>query len=142
MRYRGAKRTDCERGQALVLLLGIAFALLVGLGFFAALGHALLGKGRYQRAADLAAVSAARSMRDDFPRLFQGYGSDGPGPGALDRRSYLDRARDAAIAAVRANGASLAPADVSFPDAGSFAPPRVRVRLEARAAPMRLLGWL
>jgi hypothetical protein len=129
MRCRGAQRTDSERGQALVLLLGLALALLAALGVFAALGNALLGKGRYQRAADLAAVSAARSMRDDFPRLFQPSGGDGSWSGRLERRSYLDRARAAAIANARANGASLAPGDVSFPDARSFAPLRVRVRL-------------
>ena len=35
----------------------------------AAIGGAVTGKGRVQRAADLAALSAARSMRDDFDRL-------------------------------------------------------------------------
>ena len=60
-----------DEGQTLVLLLGAVFVLVFGLGVLGALGKALLGKGRYQRAADLAAVSAARSMRDDFTRLFE-----------------------------------------------------------------------
>ena len=58
-------------GQTLVLLVGAVFVLAFGLGVLGAFGKALLGKGRYQRAADLAAVSAARSMRDDFTRLFE-----------------------------------------------------------------------
>ena len=34
-----------------------------------AIAGALTGKARAQRAADLSALSAARSMRDDLPRL-------------------------------------------------------------------------
>ena len=59
-----------ESGQTLVMLLGAVCVLIFGLGVLGALGKALLGRGRHQRAADLAAVSAARSMRDDFLRLF------------------------------------------------------------------------
>ena len=36
-----------------------------------AFGNALGAKGRYQRAADLAAISAAQVMRDLYPRLFE-----------------------------------------------------------------------
>jgi uncharacterized membrane protein len=61
-----AQRTDSERSQAAILLVGAAILLFLSLGLFAAFGRAMLGKGRYQRAADLAAVSAARSMRADF----------------------------------------------------------------------------
>ena len=50
----------------------------------AAFGGAVTGKSRVQRAADLAALSAARSMRDDFERLFAPErlptGSAEPGP--------------------------------------------------------------
>jgi len=52
---------------------------------------------------------------------------------------YLERARAAALAGARLNGARLAPTDVIFPDRSSFAPLRVRVRargpLSVRVAP-------
>jgi hypothetical protein len=114
-----------ERGQALVLLLAAAVVLLLFVGVLGALGKALLGRGRLQRAADLAAVSAARSMRDDFPRLFD-RSSHG-----LSKGRYLVRARAAALAAGRANGAAIGPADVTFPNGRSFAPTRVRVSIHA-----------
>ena len=50
-------------------MLGAAAALIaVGL-VLVAIGGAFTGGARVQRAADLAALSAARSMRDDLPRL-------------------------------------------------------------------------
>jgi soluble lytic murein transglycosylase-like protein len=109
----------------LVALAGAAVALLLFVGVLGALGKALLGRGRIQRAADLAAVSAARSMRDDFPRLFE-RGSRG-----LAKATYLGRAREAAVAAGRANGAPVRGTDVDFPDGDNFAPTQVRVRLHA-----------
>jgi Transglycosylase SLT domain/D-alanyl-D-alanine carboxypeptidase/Putative Flp pilus-assembly TadE/G-like len=126
----GTRRTDSrgERGQAAVLLLGAAVALVMSFTLFAALGRALLGKGRHQRAADLAALSAARSMRNDFQRLFE----PSPDPTHLEKREYLARARAAALEAARLNGAPLAPADVMFPDRSSFAPLRVRVRTRGK----------
>jgi len=42
-----------------------------GVGVLFGFGQALGAKGRHQRAADLAAVSAATKMRDDYPRLFE-----------------------------------------------------------------------
>jgi hypothetical protein len=44
-----------ERGQVLVALAGAAVVLLLFVGVLGALGKALLGRGRLQRAADLAA---------------------------------------------------------------------------------------
>ncbi len=59
-----------EGGQALPAVLGIA-VLIVSLALIlVALGGAATAKGRLQRSADLAALSAARSMRDDYSRLF------------------------------------------------------------------------
>ena len=58
-----------ERGQALLLALGAVFVLLAGALALVAIAAAVTGKGRAQRAADLAAISAARSLRDDLPRL-------------------------------------------------------------------------
>jgi putative Flp pilus-assembly TadE/G-like protein len=119
----------CERGQMLVLLAGAAVMLLLFVGVLGALGKALLGRGRLQRAADLAAVSAARSMQDDFPRLFD-RSSHG-----LSKAAYLERARAAAIVAARSNGAALDAGDsVAFPDRRSFAPTRVRVSIHAGVA--------
>ena len=60
-----------EDGQALLLALGGAFALIVAALALVAVAGAITGKGRAQRAADLAAISAARSMRDDLPRLLR-----------------------------------------------------------------------
>jgi Transglycosylase SLT domain/D-alanyl-D-alanine carboxypeptidase/Putative Flp pilus-assembly TadE/G-like len=112
-----------ETGQTLVLLLGAAAVLLLFVGVLGTLGKALLGRGRLQIAADLAAVSAARSMRDDFPRLFD------RSTHGLSKTAYLARARAAAVAAGRANGAAMRVEDVAFPDGSSFAPTRVRISI-------------
>ena len=45
--------------------------LLTGAVVLFAFGNALGAKGRYQRAADLAAISAGQVMRDLYPRLFE-----------------------------------------------------------------------
>ena len=118
-----------ERGQALLLLLGVLAAVLVGTLVLVAFGEALGGKSRHQRAADLAAVSAAHRMSDDYFRLFEPPAlPDGlPNPRHLTTAEYLLRARSAAIRAAARNGVRLGPADVGFPG-GGFAPTRVRVR--------------
>jgi Transglycosylase SLT domain/D-alanyl-D-alanine carboxypeptidase len=118
-----AKRED---GQALPLALGGAFGLIAAALALVAIAGAITGKGRVQRAADLAAISAARSMRDDLPRLLSPSRlPDGsPNPHHMEKIAYLGRAREAAIAAAIANGVSAAKLRVSFPDAGSFAPVR------------------
>ena len=118
-----------QSGQAIVLLLGVGAAAMLGALVLAAFGQALGGKSRHQRAADLAAVSAAGSMRRDYPRLFEpAVLEDGaPNPRHLSTLAYVVRARAVAIRVARRNGARAAPSDVSFPD-GSFAPTRVTVR--------------
>src|SRR3954471_19398496 len=60
-----------EDGQALVLLLAVTAVVIAGSLILASFGQALGGKSKKQRAADLAAVSAARQMQRDFPRLFE-----------------------------------------------------------------------
>jgi D-alanyl-D-alanine carboxypeptidase-like protein len=114
-----------------VLLVGAALVPVFGLGVLGAFGKALLGKGRYQRAADLAAVSAARSMRDDFSRLFEpAFDARGsPNPRHLEKHCYLARAKAAAVEVARLNGATARSSHVSFPDERSLAPVRVRVRV-------------
>ncbi len=117
-----------QTGQALVLLLGVVAAVMLGTLILAAFGQALGGKSRHQRAADLAAVSAAGAMRRDHPRLFEPvYLEDGaPNPRHLSAAAYQARARAAGVRAARRNGVRVARSDVSFPR-GSFAPTRVTV---------------
>ena len=86
-----------ERGQALLLMLGIVAAALVGTLVLVAFGQALGGKSRHQRAADLAAVSAAHRMSDDYFRLFEPLTLPNglPNPHHLSTLEYLARARSA-----------------------------------------------
>jgi hypothetical protein len=131
------QQTDSQRGQALMVALGAMFMLMVGAGVLAAFGGALTHKGRLQRAADLAALSAARSMRDDLERLFEPATIDGrPNPYHLSEARYLERARGIALTIGRANGARPRPADVTFPGGDGFAPSRVMVALRGDA-PLR-----
>ncbi|MDQ4048877.1 MAG: transglycosylase SLT domain-containing protein [Actinomycetota bacterium] len=122
-----------QSGQALILLLGVAAAVMLGALVLTAFGQALGGKSRHQRAADLAAVSAAGSMRRDYPRLFErAYLEDGvPNPRHLSSAAYIARARAAGVRVARRNGVRVLPSDLSFPD-GSFAATRVTVRVMGR----------
>ena len=136
-----ARVRRAEDGQALPLVLGLALAtVLAGLAL-ALLGAAATAGGRLQRGADLAAISAARSMRDDHARLFlPARTADGHrNPAHLGEAEYRNRARQAAGQALRANGID-ASAQVSFPGEG-FAPTRVRVGVgsvvQAGALPAR-----
>ena len=134
-------RPKAESGQALVLLIGAMAALVLGALILGAFGQALGARGREQRAADLAAISAARAMRDAYPRLFEParlrHGI--PNPRHLSVAGYLAIGRAAAVDGARRNGATLAPSRVTFPDAGSFAPVRVSVALTDEA-PLRVPG--
>jgi len=117
-----------EHGQALPLAMGGAFAVIVAALALVAIAGAMTGKGRVQRAADLAAISAVRSMRDDLPRLLSppALPDGSPNPRHLEKAFYLARARAAALAAAKANGVDAAYLRLSFPDADSFAPVRAR----------------
>jgi Transglycosylase SLT domain/D-alanyl-D-alanine carboxypeptidase len=117
-----------EDGQALLLALGGAFALIAAALALVAIAGAVTGKGRAQRAADLAAISAARSMRDDLPRLLAPavLPSGLPNPAHVEKFEYLARARGAASDVARANGVGSARLKVTFPDVGSFAPVRAK----------------
>ena len=118
-----------ERGQALLLRLGVVAAALVGTLVLVAFGQALGGKSRHQRAADLAAVSAAHRMSDDYFRLFEPVTLPNglPNPHHLSTLEYLARARSAAVRAGARNDVRVGLTDVTFPG-GGFAPTRVRVR--------------
>jgi soluble lytic murein transglycosylase-like protein len=114
-----------------VLLLGVCAAALAATLVLAAFGSALAGKGRHQRAVDLAAVSAARAMRDAYPRLFEPpFLRPGvPNPRHLSRADYLALARRGALAAVRRNGVDARGVAVGFDDPDSFAPTRITVSI-------------
>jgi Transglycosylase SLT domain/D-alanyl-D-alanine carboxypeptidase/Putative Flp pilus-assembly TadE/G-like len=122
-----------QDGQALPLALGGCFVLIAGAIALTAIAGAVTGKGRLQRTADLAAISAARSMRDDLPRLLSPptLPNGLPNPEHMEKAIYLWRARVAALDAARRNGSGPGGVRVSFPDRLSFAPVRVRATLLA-----------
>jgi len=119
-----------QSGQALLLVLGMVAVLLAGMLILTAFGQALGGKSAAQRAADLSAISAARSMQHDYPRLFVPpvLPNGAPNPRHMPLPMYLVRARRAAASGARRNGARVGLGDVTFPGA-SFAPTRVRVQI-------------
>jgi len=120
--------TRREDGQALLLALGASLALVVAALALVAIAGAVTGKGRAQRAADLAAISAGRSMRDDLPRLLAPpmLANGVPNPVHIAKAVYLARARAAALDAAEGNDVSRARLQVSFPDRVSFAPVRAK----------------
>lgn len=122
-----------ESGQALILALGAALALIAGALALVAIAGAVTGKGRAQRAADLVAISAVRSMRDDLPQLLSpSWLADmRPNPNHLSKEAYLARAEAAALDAARANEVDPVRVLVRFPDAGSFAPVRAKATVVA-----------
>lgn len=129
----GAKSRRGESGQALLLALGGAFAVIAAALALVAIAGAVTGKGRVQRAADLAAISAARSLRDDLPRLLSppSLPNGLPNPLHLEKAAYLTRAREAARGAGKANGVDPSRLRVAFPDRFSFAPVRVEATVVA-----------
>jgi hypothetical protein len=132
--------SDGQAGQAALLFLGVLAALLAGTLILFAFGQALGARSKHQRAADLAAVSAAQVMRDNYARLFEPPFLRGgvPNPRHLSTAAYLALARAAAQRGARRNGlpsarlegspavARAAQLEVSFPG-GGFAPTRVAV---------------
>jgi hypothetical protein len=127
-----------DSGQAALLILGVLGALLAGALILFGFGQALAARGHAQRAADLAAVSAAQAMRGNFPRLFEPPFLEGgaPNPRRLSNAGYLSLARAAALRGARRNGVQAGQVEVRFPDPG-FAPTRVKVTLSDHAE-MRL----
>jgi hypothetical protein len=123
-----------ERGQALLLMLGVVGALLAGVVLLFAFGNALGAKGRYQRAADLAAISAAQVMRDLYPRLFEPpfIEPDVPNRRHLEEAEYRALAVAAAIRGGERNGVVVRREDVTFP-VSRFGATRVTVRVGGRS---------
>jgi hypothetical protein len=139
MVWQEPRRTDggSESGQAALLMLGLLGALLTGVVVLLSFGQALGARGHTQRAADLAAVSAAQVMRRNFPSLFEPPLLEGgaPNPRHLSNAAYLALAREAAVRGARRNGASPrgSPAiQVRFGPTG-FAATRVTVTLRGVA---------
>jgi hypothetical protein len=124
-------------GQASLMMLAVTALVVAGGLLLFAFGNALGARGKHQRAADLAAISAAQVMRDLYPRLFEPpYLEPGvPNPRHLDEGQYRAAALAAAIRGGRRNGVAVRPEDVSF-GGSAFGATRVtvRVRGEARVA--------
>lgn len=122
-----------ESGQALILALGGALALIAAALALVAIAGAVTGKARVQRAADLIAISAVRSMRDDLPRLLAPprLADGSPNPRQIAKSLYLARARTAALAAARENEVDPRRVRLTFPDASSFAPVRAKATVGA-----------
>ena len=125
-----ARLLSSQRGQAMPITLFLAVATVLAGVFLAIVGAAATSASRYQRAADLAAVSAARSMRDDHHRLFLPavLPNGMPNPAHLSDAEYRQRAIAAAREAAERNEAGEVTVSVTFPGA-TFAPTRVRVAL-------------
>jgi hypothetical protein len=122
-----SRRRDAS-GQATILVLGLALALLVGALVLGAIAQGIGAHGDQQRAADLAALAAARAMHEAYTGLFEAPLVGGrANPAHLERGAYLALGRRAAIATAARNGAKRVA--VSFPDAPTFAPVRVRVEV-------------
>ncbi len=112
------------------MMLAVVAGVLLGALMLFAFGNAPGAKGRHQRAADLAAISAAQVMRDLYPRLFEPpcLEPNVPNPRHLDEDQYRASAVAAAIRGARRNGVRLRARDVSF-GGSEFAATRVTVRV-------------
>ncbi len=121
-------RPSCRQasGQSLVLVVGVLCAVLLGAFVLGAVARGIGLRSNDRRAADLAALSAARAMLDAYSRLFEPATVDGvPNPSHLEKAAYLALGRTAAQTAARRNGAPAV--TVAFPDDDAMAPVRVRV---------------
>jgi hypothetical protein len=132
-----------QRGQIAVLLVGGLLAVAVGGLVLGALAQGLGTRDAAQRAADLAALGGARAMRESYPRLFEPAVIRGrANPRHLEKDAYLALGWSGAVRVASANGAPGA--GVSFPDADTIAPVRVRVsvvrRLEIGGEAVRMQG--
>ncbi|HEY7618395.1 MAG TPA: transglycosylase SLT domain-containing protein [Solirubrobacteraceae bacterium] len=118
-------RAGAERGQAALLLLGLLLAVVLGAVVLGGIARGVGARGDLQRAADLAALAAARAMHDAYPRVFEPAELHGaPNPRHLERGEYLALGTRAAEATAAGNGAH--DTRIAFPG-GGLAPIRVRV---------------
>jgi hypothetical protein len=125
-------RLSQATGQVLPLVLGLVAITIIAALAVAALGGAATAKGRAQRGVDLAALAAARSMREDFPRLFLPPGRTQDGPEPLAQADYRRHAVAAAREAARRNDLPERSISVRFEGRDSIVPLRVSVRARPR----------
>jgi hypothetical protein len=113
--------------------------VIAGALILAAFGQAYGARSHEQRVADLAAIAAAQTMRDNYSRLFEpAYLDVGvPNPRHLSSGEYLALARAAAMRDAVRNGGVVAATDVTFPGATSFGATRVSVQVRSDA-PVRV----
>lgn len=132
------RRYASEKGQATPLVLGGVFALVLGAVALVAISGAMTGKAKAQRTADLSALSAVGSMKDDLPRLLAPprLPNGLPNPAHMPKPVYLNRARLAAVRIAVTNGASPLAVSVRFPDSASYAPVRARVSIATSIRPI------
>jgi hypothetical protein len=80
-------------------MLGVLAAVLAGVLVLFGFGQALGARAHAQRAADLAAVSAAQAMRRNFSRRFEPVLLEGgaPNPRHLSNPAFVALARGAAL---------------------------------------------
>jgi soluble lytic murein transglycosylase-like protein len=115
-----------DRGQALVLLVGLLCLVLAGAAALGAFARALGEHGARLGVADLAALAGAAALREAYPRVFTPAVIDGvPNADHLERPAYLALGRRAALATARRNGAVRVRVD--FPDTSALAPTRIAV---------------
>ena len=108
-----------------MLLLGLLLAVVLGAVVLGGIARGVQARGDLQRAADLAALAAARAMHDAYPHVFEpAQLGRGRNPGHLERAEYLALGTRAARATAARNGAR--DVDIAFPG-GGLAPVRVRV---------------
>src|SRR5512132_3530500 len=116
------------------MMLAVIGVVLAGSLLLFTFANALGARGRHQRAADLAAISAAQVMRDLYPRLFEAPFLE-PGvwnPRHLDEDEYRAAAVAAAVRGGRRNGVAVRPDDVTF-GGSAFGATRVTVRVRGEA---------
>ena len=116
-----------------MLLLGLVAVLVAGTLILFGFGQALGARGKHQRAADLAAVSAAQVMSRHYQRLFEPavFENGLPNPRHLSNEQYLALARSAALRGARRNGVAVGRVRVDFP--AGFAPTRIEVSTSGEA---------
>ncbi|HUR86284.1 MAG TPA: transglycosylase SLT domain-containing protein [Solirubrobacteraceae bacterium] len=115
-------------GQATVLVLGLAMALVLGALVLGSVARGVDVRGSRQRAADLAALAGARAMHESYAGLFEPPELGGrANPAHLERSTYLERGRTAAVETARRNGAARV--SVRVPDEATFAPVRILVEI-------------
>jgi hypothetical protein len=108
-----------------LLVAGLAGVAIAGV-IVGAVARAVQREAGAQRAADLAAVAAGNAMHASYGRLFEPVLVGGqPNPRHLEKDEYLALGRARAVDVARANGG--ADVGVTFPDAATIAPVRVRV---------------